>query len=141
MSETGSPDVVSSISMDDAVAVESAETGASRNNTDRGRCPVPEIPKHKVKGARAELLGVGVSVPDNGLGRIRARASYRLFRELYEFLKDKPDAAAVLRKFYEVLDARGGFGSRQNAGYAAESLGQVLNDVQDADSRQEREGL
>ncbi len=50
----------------------------------------------------------GVGVQDKGLQRIRARSSYRLFRELYEFLKNEPDGMAVLRKFYEVLDTRGG---------------------------------
>jgi hypothetical protein len=83
----------------------------------------------------------GVGVQDKGLQRIRARSSYRLFRELYEFLKNEPDGMAVLRKFYEVLDTRGGFGSRTNAGYAAESLGQVLRDVGDRDDTQESEVL
>jgi len=79
----------------------------------------------------------GVGVQDKGLQRIRARSSYQLFRELHEFLKNEPDGTAVLRKFYEVLDARGGFGSRTNAGYAAESLGQVLKDMGGVHDRQE----
>lgn len=78
-----------------------------------------------------------VGVEDRWLQRIRARSSYQWFRELHEFLKGKPDAVAVLRKFYEVLDARGGFGSRTNAGYAAESLGQVLKDMGGACSRRD----
>ena len=82
-----------------------------------------------------------VGVEDRGLQRIRTRSSYRVFRELCEFLKDKPDVAAVLRKFYDVLDARGGFGSRTNTGYAAESLGQVLKDMGSVYSRQDSEVL
>lgn len=76
--------------------------------------------------------GIGVAVrgeADKGLQRVRSRSSYRLFRELYEFLRDEHDIAIVLRRFYEVLDARGGFGSRRNAAFAAESLGQVLKDM------------
>jgi len=58
---------------------------------------MPEIPKCKAKRVPAEQFAVGVGVEDKGLRRIRARSSYRLFRELHEFLKDKPDVAAVLR--------------------------------------------
>jgi len=78
---------------------------------------------------------------DKGLQRIRSRSSYRLFRELHEFLRAKPDVAAVLRNFHDVLDAEGGFGSRRNAGYAAESLDQVLRDVEDVDDRRNTEVL
>jgi hypothetical protein len=62
------------------------------------------------------------------LRRIRNRASYRLFTELYDFLKDKPSVVDVLRKFYDVLDARRSFGSERNAGFAAENLEWVLRD-------------
>ena len=65
------------------------------------------------------------------MSRIRLRSSYRLFRELHEFVKNERDVAAILRKFYDVVDARGGFGSRRNAICAAESLGQVLKDMGD----------
>jgi transcription termination factor NusB len=60
------------------------------------------------------------------LQRIRTRASYLLFQQLYDFLNNKPSVADILRKFYDVLDARKNFGSRQNAEYAAESLSLVL---------------
>ena len=60
--------------------------------------------------------------------RIRARSSYLLFQRLRDFLKTNPDIAEILRRFYEILDARGGFGSRRNAQYAAESLEWVLKD-------------
>ena len=65
------------------------------------------------------------------MSRIRLRSSYRLFRELHEFVTNERDVAAILRKLYEVLDARGGFGSRRNAVCAAESLEQVLKDMAD----------
>lgn len=60
--------------------------------------------------------------------RIRSRASYRLFQDLYDFLRSGPDIADVLRKLYEVLDARYSFGSTRNSEYAAESLDWVLRD-------------
>jgi len=60
--------------------------------------------------------------------RIRNRSSYLLFQQLYDFLKTNPNMGNILRKFYEILDAKGGFGSRRNAEYAAESLDWVLKD-------------
>jgi hypothetical protein len=125
------------MSEDAGVAVKSAEKGASGGGAKRTSSTIPPIPKRQPERSPAEPSGSGVGVQDKGLPRIRTRSSYRLFRELYEFLKDKPDVRAVLRKFYEVLDARGGFGSRANAGYAAESLGQVLRDVGDRDDTQQ----
>jgi hypothetical protein len=61
--------------------------------------------------------------------RIRARSSYVLFQRFYDFLKTNPDIAEIMRRFYEILDARGGFGSRRNAEYAKESLDWVLRDM------------
>ena len=61
--------------------------------------------------------------------RIRARSSYLLFQRLYNFLKTNPDIPEIMRRFYEVLDAKGGFGSRRNAEYAKESLDWVLRDM------------
>jgi len=60
--------------------------------------------------------------------QIRTRASYHLFKELYDFLETNRNIADILRKLYEILDSRHGFGSRTNAVYAAESLEQVLKD-------------
>ncbi len=60
--------------------------------------------------------------------RIRARSSYILFRELYDFLENKPAIVDILRKFYDILDGRYSFGSRKNAEYAEESLDWVLKD-------------
>ena len=60
--------------------------------------------------------------------RIRARASYILFRELYDLLEQRPAIADILRKFYDILDGRCSFGSRKNAEYAEESLDWVLKD-------------
>ena len=72
------------------------------------------------KAAESEIMKVQ---------RIRARSSYLLFQRFYDFLKTHPDIAQILRRFYEILDARGGFGSRRNAEYAAESLDWVLRDM------------
>jgi hypothetical protein len=72
------------------------------------------------------------------LRRIRARASYRLFRELYDFLKGSPNPTDVLRKMYDILDARWSFGSERNAVYAAESLELVAKDNEEVVSEQER---
>ncbi|MHC4072170.1 MAG: hypothetical protein ACYSUD_10640 [Planctomycetota bacterium] len=62
------------------------------------------------------------------LQRIRNRASYRLFKEFYDFLNKKPGVPEILRKFHDVLDARRSFGSERNAECAAESLEWVLRD-------------
>ena len=69
-----------------------------------------------------------ISLEDKRIQRIRARSSYLLFRQLYEFLKSKPDIADILKRFHDILDGKGGFGSRRNAEYAAESLAWVLKD-------------
>ncbi len=69
-----------------------------------------------------------VSRQHKKIERIRARASYILFQELYEFLEDKPAIVDILRKFYDILDGRCSFGSRKNAEYAEESLDWVLKD-------------
>ena len=60
--------------------------------------------------------------------RIRSRSSYLLFQQLYDFLETNPDIVDVLKKFYDVLDNKRGFGSLRNAEYAAESLSWVLKD-------------
>jgi hypothetical protein len=60
--------------------------------------------------------------------RIRARSSFFLFRQLYDFLKAKPSITQILWEFYDVLDTRSSFSSRTNAYYAAESLEGVLKD-------------
>jgi len=65
---------------------------------------------------------------DEKLRRIRNRASYCLFQELYDFLNEKPSVADILRKIHDILDARWSFGSERNAEYAAESLELVLRD-------------
>ena len=76
-----------------------------------------------------ELAGKGIHSENKRIRRIRARSSYLLFRQLYEFLRNKPDIADILRRFHDILDAKGGFGSRRNAEYAAESLDWVLRDM------------
>lgn len=74
------------------------------------------------------------------LRRVRARASYLLFRQLYDFLKTGPSAADVLRKLYDILDGRRSFGSVRNAQYAAESLELVLQDNEEGSTRRPAEG-
>ena len=69
-----------------------------------------------------------VSQQHRKIERIRSRSSYRLFQELYGFLEDQPAIADILRKFYDILDAKCSFGSRKNAEYAEESLSWVMKD-------------
>jgi hypothetical protein len=69
-----------------------------------------------------------VSRQHKRIGRIRARASYILFLELYGFLEKRPAIADILRKFYNILNSKCSFGSRKNAEYAEESLDWVLKD-------------
>jgi len=67
------------------------------------------------------------------LRRIRNRASYVLFQELYEFLSKKPNVADILRKIHDILDSKWSYGSERNAEYAAESLDLVLRDNGEVD--------
>ena len=60
--------------------------------------------------------------------RIRARSSYLLFQELYEFLERGASTADILRRFHDTLDRRHVFGSQRNADWAAQSLEWVLRD-------------
>jgi hypothetical protein len=83
----------------------------------------------ETKQADYEPSGRGINPEGKRIRRIRGRSSYLLFREFYEFLKNKPDIADILRRFHDILDAKGGFGSGRNAEYAAESLAWVLSDV------------
>ena len=69
-----------------------------------------------------------VSRQHKRIKRIRARSSYILFQELYDFLEDRPGIAAIMRKFYCILNSKCSFGSRKNAEYAEESLAWVLKD-------------
>ena len=81
------------------------------------------------------------AIKNNKVARIRTRASYLLFQRLYDFLDKKPGAADILRKFYDILDAKKSFGSRRNAECAAESLEWVLRDnevVDDGPRKQKR---
>ncbi len=69
-----------------------------------------------------------VSRQHKKIERIRARTSYILFQELYDFLGERPAIADILRKFYDILNAKCSIGSRRNAEYAEESLDWVLKD-------------
>ena len=82
----------------------------------------------KTKHEPAERSRGTVSQQHKRIERIRARSSYLLFQQLYNFLAGKPAIVHILRKFYDVLDAKGSFGSIRNAEYAEESLDWVLRD-------------
>jgi len=96
---SGVPGVGSAPSTSEGVgaAVKSTETGASGGDAHRRSCTLPGIPKQEQERTRARPSEVGGGAEDKRLRRIRARSSYRLFRELHEFLRDKPEGAAVLR--------------------------------------------
>lgn len=81
---------------------------------------IKQVPAKRSEGA--------VSQEDKRIERIRARSSYLLFHELYDFLEDRPGIADIMRKFYCILNAKCSFGSRRNAEYAEESLDWVLKD-------------
>jgi len=84
---------------------------------------MPEDPVGKPK-----VAGSACAEECKKLQHIRARASYRLFAEFYDFLQSSPSAADILRKVHEALDARYSFGSKRNAECAEESLDLVLRD-------------
>ena len=84
--------------------------------------------EQKNKQGPVKRSGGAVSRQHKRIERIRARASYILFQELYDFLWERPAIADILRKFYDILNAKCSFGSRKNAEYAEESLGWVLKD-------------
>ena len=65
---------------------------------------------------------------DDELVRVRNRATYQFFQELYEFLHKEPGIVDIMRKFYDVLDAKKAYGSERHAMYAEESLELVLRD-------------
>jgi len=82
----------------------------------------------KIKQEPAKRSGGAVSQQHKKIERIRARSSYLLFQQLYDFLEDRPGIADILRKIYNILDGRRCFGSRKNAEYVEESLDRVLMD-------------
>ena len=82
----------------------------------------------KIKQEPVKRSGGAVSQQHKRIERIRARASYILFQQLYDFLGERPAIADILMRFYDILNAKCSFGSRKNADYAEESLGWVLKD-------------
>ena len=84
--------------------------------------------EQEVSQVPAELSKTAVNQEDKRIERIRARASYILFQELYDFLGERPAIADILRRFYNILNGKCSFGSRKNAEYAEESLDWVLKD-------------
>ena len=84
--------------------------------------------EQQIEQVTARCSKEAISKKDRRIERIRNRSSYIMFQQLYSFLETKPDIADILRKFYDILDARCSFGSRRNAEYAEESLDLVLKD-------------
>ena len=60
--------------------------------------------------------------------KIRNRQSYKMLKELAEFIETKPTTNKILRRFLEELDAKSAFGSRTNADNAFDSLDQFIKD-------------
>jgi len=77
-----------------------------------------KIKEQKTKQEPVNRSGGTVSRQHRKIERIRARASYILFQQLYDFLGERPAIADILRRFYDIL----------NAEYAEESLDWVLKD-------------
>ena len=71
---------------------------------------------------------VKIKQDNNKIQKVRKRASYLLFQELYDFLKNAPDIADILKKIFNILDSKRSFGSRRNAECAFESLDLLLDD-------------
>ena len=69
-----------------------------------------------------------INQDNNKIQKVRKRASYLLFQELYDFLKNAPDIADILKKIFNILDSKRSFGSRRNAECAFESLDLLLKD-------------
>jgi len=84
--------------------------------------------EQKIKQEPAKRPGGAVSRQHRKIERIRARSSYILFQELYDFLEKRPAIADILRRLYDILNAKCSFGSRKNAEYAEESLDWVVKD-------------
>lgn len=94
------------------------------------------VEKPRAKGGQRQQSETGgARQTEKRIERIRARTSYRLFKNMYDFLESKPNVADILVKLYDVLDAKKSFGSIRNAEYAAESLGLVLKDSDSASKK------
>ena len=65
---------------------------------------------------------------DDKINRIRKRATYRVWKEILEFLNTNPSKEAIMRKIYSILDNYRAFGSTQHSIWALESLEQVIRD-------------
>ena len=68
--------------------------------------------------------------------RIRKRASYRMFKELLDFLNTEPSKADILKEIWKLLDGRFAFGSEKNSDAACESLELLLSDAKEGQKRE-----
>lgn len=63
--------------------------------------------------------------------RVRTRKSYIEWLELYSFLEQNPSKEAIMRTFYNVLDAHKAFNFRTMSDYALESLELLLKEKEE----------
>lgn len=63
------------------------------------------------------------------LDKIRNRRSYQMFRELADYLHDKPSLEGTLRFVNGLLNEKSAYGSMTAAGYAQESMELVIEDI------------
>jgi len=59
---------------------------------------------------------------------IRLRRSYRLWKELLDFLETNPSNKRILQKFHEILDRKSAYRSATKSKSAAESLDLLITD-------------
>lgn len=67
------------------------------------------------------------------MGKVQDRVSYSRWRKMAEFLKTKPSDVEIMKYVDSLLNEMHAYGSMQAAGYAAESLEEVIKE--DADGR------
>jgi len=63
--------------------------------------------------------------------KVRARRSYRMWRDLYAWLRGNRLPEDIIRLVYRIMDANKSFGSEQMAEYALESLELVLAEARE----------
>jgi hypothetical protein len=77
---------------------------------------------------QGEYTGLLAETCDSCLKKITGRVSYKMFREIYNALKEEPDK--VLELVHTNIDRRNGYGSYTNAEAARESLDYLKAEVE-----------
>ena len=77
---------------------------------------------------QGEYTGLLAETCDACLKKINNRVSYKMFREIYNALKEEPDK--VLELVHNNIDLRNGYGSQRNADAARESLDYLKAEVE-----------